>query len=66
MNSNHPQAFSLLISSLVISNLPFSPVFEIMDNGAYVVNDNELLFLPADTVVMAVCAKSENKLLEEL
>jgi len=45
---------------------PFSPVFEIRDNGVYVVSDNELLFLPADTVVMAVGAKSEDKLLEEL
>jgi NADH dehydrogenase FAD-containing subunit len=45
---------------------PFSPVFEIRDNGIYVVSDNELLFLPADTVVTAVGAKAENKLVEEL
>jgi hypothetical protein len=31
-----------------------------------VVFDNELLFLPADTVVMAVGAKPENNLLAEL
>jgi len=43
-----------------------SPVFEIKNNGVYVVSDNELLFLPADTVVMAVGAKPENKLLKEL
>jgi 2,4-dienoyl-CoA reductase-like NADH-dependent reductase (Old Yellow Enzyme family)/thioredoxin reductase len=45
---------------------PFSMVFEIRDNGVYMVSDNELLFLPADTVVMAIGAKSENKLSEEL
>jgi 2-enoate reductase len=45
---------------------PFSPVFEIRDNGVYVVSDNELLFLTADTLVMAVGAKADNKLVEEL
>ncbi|MFC1930096.1 FAD-dependent oxidoreductase [Chloroflexota bacterium] len=43
-----------------------SPVFEIRNNGVYVVNNEELLFLPADTVVMAVGAKPENKLITEL
>jgi NADH dehydrogenase FAD-containing subunit len=45
---------------------PFSTVFEIRDNGVYIVSDNELLFLPADTVVMAVGARPENRLLNEL
>jgi 2,4-dienoyl-CoA reductase (NADPH2) len=45
---------------------PFSPAFEIRENGVYVVSDNELLFLPADTVVIAVGAKPEKTLLEEL
>jgi len=45
---------------------PLSPVFEIKSNGVYVVSDNELLFLAADTVIMAVGAKPEKKLLTEL
>jgi 2,4-dienoyl-CoA reductase-like NADH-dependent reductase (Old Yellow Enzyme family)/thioredoxin reductase len=45
---------------------PHSPVYEIRNDGVYVVYDNELLFLPADTVVMAVGAKPENKLVAEL
>lgn len=43
-----------------------SPVFEIRSNGVYVVYDNELLFLPADTVVMAVGARPESKLVADL
>jgi 2,4-dienoyl-CoA reductase-like NADH-dependent reductase (Old Yellow Enzyme family)/thioredoxin reductase len=46
--------------------LPLSPVFGIRDNGVYVVNNNELLFLPADTVVMGVGAKPESRLAAEL
>ncbi|MFC2067133.1 FAD-dependent oxidoreductase [Chloroflexota bacterium] len=45
---------------------PFSPVFEIRHNGVYAIVDDELLFLPADTVVMAVGARPENKLAAEL
>ena len=45
---------------------PFSTVFEIRDNGVYIAMDNELLFLPADTVVMAVGARPENRLFNEL
>lgn len=44
----------------------FSPVFEIRENGVYVVIDNEILFLPADTMVLAVGAKPENRLVNEL
>lgn len=45
---------------------PFSSVFEIKDNGISIVSDNELLFLPADSVIMAVGARPVNSLLKEL
>ncbi len=45
---------------------PDSPALEIRDNGVYVANNRELLFLKADTVVLAVGAKPENKLAEEI
>ncbi|MDI7258828.1 MAG: FAD-dependent oxidoreductase [Thermodesulfobacteriota bacterium] len=45
---------------------PDSPLFEITDKGVYAVNDRELFFLEADTVVLAVGMKSESKLVEEL
>jgi 2,4-dienoyl-CoA reductase-like NADH-dependent reductase (Old Yellow Enzyme family)/thioredoxin reductase len=45
---------------------PFSSVFEIKDNGILIVSDNELLFLPADNVIMAAGARPENSLLQEL
>ena len=45
---------------------PDSPLLEIRDNGAYVVNNRDLLFLEADTVVLAMGMRSENKLAEEL
>ena len=37
-----------------------------MKNGVYIEFEQELAFLKADTVVLAVGAKSENKLVEEL
>ena len=45
---------------------PDSPVLEIRDNGVYVANNRELLFLKADTVVLAVGVEPENKLTKEL
>jgi pyruvate/2-oxoglutarate dehydrogenase complex dihydrolipoamide dehydrogenase (E3) component len=45
---------------------PFSPVKEIRDNGVMIVQDKELIFLEADTVVLAIGFQSQNKLLEEL
>ena len=39
---------------------------EIKDNGIYIVSDNELMFLPADTVIMAVGARPENELFKAL
>jgi 2,4-dienoyl-CoA reductase-like NADH-dependent reductase (Old Yellow Enzyme family)/thioredoxin reductase len=45
---------------------PFAPVFEIKSNGVYVVIANELLFLQADTIVLAVGAKPENTLVNAL
>lgn len=39
---------------------------EIRENGVYIDFEQELAFLKADTVVLAVGAKSENKLVEEL
>ena len=45
---------------------PDSPLLEIRDNGAYVANNRDLLFLEADTVVLAMGMRSENKLAEEL
>ncbi|MBI2908482.1 MAG: FAD-dependent oxidoreductase [Chloroflexi bacterium] len=45
---------------------PDSPVREITENGVYVVSDRELMFLKADTVVLAVGACPQNRLAEEL
>lgn len=45
---------------------PDSPVHEIRENGVHIEYNRELVFLKADTVVLAVGAKSENKLAEEL
>ncbi len=45
---------------------PFSPVKEISSNGVYVVNAGFLLFLEADTVVLAVGTQSNNKMFQEL
>ncbi|MDI7260196.1 MAG: FAD-dependent oxidoreductase [Thermodesulfobacteriota bacterium] len=46
--------------------LPYSPVFEILEKGIYVIDRKELMFLEADTVVMAVGMEPENYLVEEL
>ena len=43
-----------------------SPVWEIREDGVYIAFHNELVFLNADTVVLATGAKSERKLGEEL
>jgi pyruvate/2-oxoglutarate dehydrogenase complex dihydrolipoamide dehydrogenase (E3) component len=43
-----------------------SPVAEIVENGVYINCDRELTFVPADTVVLAVGAKAENRLQSEL
>ncbi len=43
-----------------------SPVSEITDNGIYIEFGQELVFLEADTVILAVGATSESKLAEEL
>ncbi len=43
-----------------------APVQEISDEGVYLAQEGELIFLPADTVVLAVGAKAENRLVEEL
>lgn len=45
---------------------PDSPVHEIRENGVHIEYNRELIFLKADTVVLAVGAKAENKLTEEL
>lgn len=45
---------------------PYFPLLEIREDGVYVAQDNDLLFLKADTVVMAVGTKAENKLAEAL
>jgi len=44
----------------------FSPVVEIRENGVYIDCDHELTFVPADTVILAVGAKPESRLLNEL
>ena len=44
----------------------FSPVVEIRENGVYIDCDHELTFVPADTVILAVGAKPERRLLNEL
>ncbi|MFC2002220.1 FAD-dependent oxidoreductase [Chloroflexota bacterium] len=43
-----------------------SPVVEIREDGAYIDFHKELVFLKADTVVLAVGAEPDNKLAEEL
>jgi len=43
-----------------------SPLYEIEENGAYVVHQSRLLFLKADTVVLAIGSQSDNKLAEQL
>jgi 2,4-dienoyl-CoA reductase-like NADH-dependent reductase (Old Yellow Enzyme family)/thioredoxin reductase len=43
-----------------------APVTEINEKGVYIVFDERLAFIPADTVVMAVGVKPENRLIEAL
>jgi len=45
---------------------PDSPVHDIRENGVYIEYQRELVSLKADTVVLAVGAKPENELAEEL
>ena len=45
---------------------PYCPVVEIRENGLYIVFDNDLLFLEAETIVLAVGVQPENKLGEIL
>jgi len=45
---------------------PHSPVTAIKEDGVYAVFNNDLLFLPADTVVLAVGVQPENALVREL
>lgn len=45
---------------------PNSPLLEVGDDGVYCADDRELLFLEADTVVLAVGMRPENRLVEEL
>ena len=45
---------------------PHSPLFEITEKGVYVNDNRHLMFLPADTVVLAVGKRAENQLVEEL
>jgi len=49
-----------------VNLFPNSPVAEIREDGAYIVFENDLVFLKADTVVLAVGVKSENALVEAL
>ncbi len=49
-----------------VAIFPHSPVFEIRENGVYVADNRELLFLPADTVVLAVGKSAQTQLAEEL
>ena len=45
---------------------PYFPLLEIRKDGVYVVQNQDMLFLKADTVVMAVGTRAENKLVEAL
>ena len=45
---------------------PYCQVAEIEQNGIYIVFNNDLLFLCADTIIMAVGAKAENDLVGQL
>jgi 2,4-dienoyl-CoA reductase-like NADH-dependent reductase (Old Yellow Enzyme family)/thioredoxin reductase len=49
-----------------VSVLPYTPVFEIMEGGIYIIDRTELMFLEADTIVLAVGMESENHLVEQL
>ncbi|MBI2907903.1 MAG: FAD-dependent oxidoreductase [Chloroflexi bacterium] len=43
-----------------------APLYEIKEKGVYFTHNRELLYLPADTVVLAMGAKAEDRLAEEL
>ena len=45
---------------------PGSPLVEVKENGIYVDDDGNLLFLPADTVVLAVGSRPRNGMESEL
>jgi NADH dehydrogenase FAD-containing subunit len=45
---------------------PHTSVSEIRNNGVVIIDGKELLFLRADTVVLAVGADPDNKLAEEI
>ena len=49
-----------------IAIFPRSPLYEIRENGVYIDDTHELLFLPADTIVLAVGKRSESQLVAEL
>ena len=43
-----------------------SPVVEIREGGAYIVFNNDLFFLPAETIVLAVGVRPDNELIDKL
>lgn len=45
---------------------PHSPVVEIKADGLYIIYENDLVFLPADTIVLAVGVKPQKELAEKL
>ncbi len=51
---------------LAIPVFPYSQVLKITPEGVSLIRDRELLFIKADSVVLAVGYRSENKLSEEL
>ncbi len=61
--------FLTLRNRLIEKGVPLftnSPAVQITPNGVYVVFENDLVFLKADTIVLAVGVRSENKLIETL
>ncbi|MFC1919097.1 FAD-dependent oxidoreductase [Chloroflexota bacterium] len=61
--------FLTFINRLIEKNVRLfshSPVVQITANGVYIAFENELFFLKADTVVLAVGVKPENKLVDSL
>lgn len=49
-----------------VAIFPDSPVWEITEKGVYLSHNRELLFLEADTVVLAVGSKPQNELAEKM
>jgi len=49
-----------------VSLFPNAPVFEVRPNGIYLCPQRELLFLPAETIVLATGSKPENGLFNQL